>query len=170
MRGEARHVEADRGKRSGEQDEAADQDLEEGVDLDVVETIVDHAQHQKPDDGVADAAAPAEAAAPAAEAPKAARTPAEPIVTSLQITSIEHRNSEAAGDYAYMKGSIVDAAGETREVTAMAFSQAYELLRDELVDGATVSVTAQFGRGAVRIVGGADGVVVNVAPAATTEG
>lgn len=111
----------------------------------------------------------ADAAAPAVAAQKAPRTPAEPIVTSLQIASVEHRNTEAAGDYAYLKGSIVDAAGETREVTAMAFSQAYELLRDELVEGANVSITAQFGRGAVRIVGGADGQVVNVPAAASAD-
>src|SRR6478609_3137098 len=45
-----------------EQDQAADQDLEEAVDLDMVEPVVQHAEDQQADDGVADAAAAAEQA------------------------------------------------------------------------------------------------------------
>src|SRR6201999_3039506 len=46
----------------GEQDQAADQDLQEAVDVDVVEAVVEHAEHEQADDGVADAAAAAEQA------------------------------------------------------------------------------------------------------------
>ena len=45
-----------------EQDQAADQDLQETVDVDVVEAVVEDAEHEQPDDGVADAAAAAEQA------------------------------------------------------------------------------------------------------------
>src|SRR5271166_2158846 len=47
---------------SDEQDEAADEDLEEAVDLDVVEAIVEDAEHEEADDRIADAAAAAEEA------------------------------------------------------------------------------------------------------------
>ena len=45
-----------------EQDQAADQYLQEAVDIDVVEPVIQHAQHEQADDGVADAAAAAEQA------------------------------------------------------------------------------------------------------------
>src|SRR6202020_1054476 len=45
-----------------EQDQAADEDLEEAVDLDVVEAVVEDAEHEQADDRIADAAAPAEQA------------------------------------------------------------------------------------------------------------
>ena len=48
--------------QGGEQDQATDQDFEEAVDLNVVEAVVEHAQNQKPDDGISDAAAAAEQA------------------------------------------------------------------------------------------------------------
>src|SRR6185437_15356360 len=47
---------------SREQDEATDQDLQEAVDIDVVEPVVEHAEHEQADNGVADAAAAAEQA------------------------------------------------------------------------------------------------------------
>src|SRR5690349_7455016 len=46
----------------GEQDQAADEDLEEAVDLDVIKAVIENAEHQEADDRVADAAAPAEEA------------------------------------------------------------------------------------------------------------
>src|SRR5262245_11994166 len=46
----------------GEQDETADQYLQETVDIDVVEAVVQHAEHEQADNGVADAAAAAEQA------------------------------------------------------------------------------------------------------------
>src|SRR5205814_4486645 len=42
-----------------QQDQAADQDLQETIDVDVVEPVVEHAEHEQADDGVADAAAAA---------------------------------------------------------------------------------------------------------------
>src|SRR3954452_19915728 len=48
--------------QSRQQDQAANQDLEEAVDIDVVETVVEHAQHQQAYDGVADTAPAAEQA------------------------------------------------------------------------------------------------------------
>src|SRR6202453_524720 len=45
-----------------EQDQAADEDLEEAVNLDVVEAVVEDAEHEQADDRIADAAAPAEQA------------------------------------------------------------------------------------------------------------
>src|SRR5215213_1159713 len=45
-----------------EQDQAADQDLEEAVNVDVVEAVVEHAQDEQAQDGVADTAAAAEQA------------------------------------------------------------------------------------------------------------
>src|SRR6267154_1066923 len=45
-----------------EKDQAADQYFQEAVDVDVVEPVVEHAEHEQPDDGVADAAASAEQA------------------------------------------------------------------------------------------------------------
>src|SRR6201987_1029407 len=45
-----------------QQDQAADQDLEEAVDLHIVEAVVENAEHEQADDGVADAAAAAEQA------------------------------------------------------------------------------------------------------------
>src|SRR6185312_3672665 len=45
-----------------EQDQATDQDLQEAVDVDVVEPVVQYAQHQQADDRVADAALPPEQA------------------------------------------------------------------------------------------------------------
>src|SRR5260370_4022250 len=56
----ALHVDID--DEGCEQDEAADQDLQEAVDLDVIEPVVEHTQDQQTDDGVADAAAAAEQA------------------------------------------------------------------------------------------------------------
>ena len=44
----------------GQQDEAADQDLQKAVDIDVVEPVVQHAEHEQTDNGIADAAASAE--------------------------------------------------------------------------------------------------------------
>src|SRR5262249_26887455 len=44
------------------QDQPANQNLEEAVDVDVVEAVVQHAEHEQPDDGVADAALTAEQA------------------------------------------------------------------------------------------------------------
>src|SRR6476659_1233783 len=40
-----------------EQDQAADQDLQEAVDVDVVEAVIQDTENEQPDDGVADAAA-----------------------------------------------------------------------------------------------------------------
>src|SRR5262245_57644306 len=48
--------------QSGEEDQAADQDLEETVDLDVVKAVIEHAQYQQSDNSIADAAATAEEA------------------------------------------------------------------------------------------------------------
>src|SRR5581483_5930917 len=45
-----------------EEDEAADQDLQERVDLDVIEAVIEDAEDEQPDDRVADAPAPAEQA------------------------------------------------------------------------------------------------------------
>ena len=46
----------------GEQDQAADQDLQEAVNVDMVEAVVEHAQHEEADDGVGNAALAAEEA------------------------------------------------------------------------------------------------------------
>ncbi len=46
----------------GQQDESPDQDLQEAVDVHVIEAVVQHAEHEQADDGVADPAAPAEQA------------------------------------------------------------------------------------------------------------
>ena len=43
-----------------QQNDTADQDLEEAVDLDMIEAVIEHAEHAQADDGVADTAAPAE--------------------------------------------------------------------------------------------------------------
>src|SRR5207249_7293760 len=45
-----------------QQDQAADQDLQEAVDVDVVEAVIQDTENEQPDDGVADAAAAAEQA------------------------------------------------------------------------------------------------------------
>src|SRR6185295_3277397 len=45
-----------------QQDQAADQDLQETVDVDVIEAVVEDAEHEQADDGIADAAAAAEQA------------------------------------------------------------------------------------------------------------
>src|SRR6516165_3742526 len=45
-----------------EQDQAADQDFQEAVDVDMVQAVVEHAQHEQADDGVGDAALAAEQA------------------------------------------------------------------------------------------------------------
>ena len=45
-----------------EQDQAPDQYLQETVDIDVVEAVVEDAEHEQADDGIADAAAAAEQA------------------------------------------------------------------------------------------------------------
>src|SRR5258708_9919235 len=52
-----------------QQDDPSNQNLEETVDLHVVQTVVEHAEDEQSDDGVADAAAPAEQAG----APRATR-------------------------------------------------------------------------------------------------
>src|SRR5579871_1507088 len=39
-----------------QQDKAADQDLEEAIDVDMVQTVVEHAQHEQAHNSVADAA------------------------------------------------------------------------------------------------------------------
>src|SRR6478735_5099418 len=56
------HLRIDVDDQRREQDQAADQDLEEAVDLDVVETVVEDAEHEETNDRVADAPAPAEQA------------------------------------------------------------------------------------------------------------
>src|SRR5205085_12166420 len=52
------HVDDER----NEQAQAADQNLQEAVDVDMVEAVVEDAEYEQPDDGVADAAAAAEQA------------------------------------------------------------------------------------------------------------
>src|SRR5690242_15216432 len=60
LRSQALRIDVDDEGR--EQNEAADKDFQEAVDVDVVEPVVEDAEHEQPNDGVADAAAPAEQA------------------------------------------------------------------------------------------------------------
>src|SRR3954471_13292342 len=60
--GGAQTLSIDVDDQSRQQDQAANQDLEEAVDIDVVKAVVEHAQHQQSHDGIADTAPAAEQA------------------------------------------------------------------------------------------------------------
>ncbi len=79
-----------------QQDQAADQDLEEAVDVDVVEAVVEHAQDEQAEDGVADAAAAAEQAG---AADHHGRDRIEQVVVELVLLgAAEIGDAQHAGD------------------------------------------------------------------------
>src|SRR5581483_10407391 len=79
-----------------EEDEAADQDLQERVDLDVIEAVIEDAEDEQPDDRVADAAAPAEQAG-AADHHRRDRVEEEGVELVL-LGAAEIGDGEHAGD------------------------------------------------------------------------
>jgi hypothetical protein len=71
----------------------------------------------------------------------------------ITIATVETRNSETKGDYAYGKGVINKKGGGERAVTIMSFGPQFESVRDILKDGATVDVKAVFNGGILKILG-----------------
>src|SRR5260221_2239189 len=95
-RGGAQALGVDVDDQGGEQDQAADQDLEEAVDVDVVEAVIEHAEHEEPDDGVRNAALAAEQAG-AADHHRGDRI--EQVVVELVLLgAAEMGDAEHAGD------------------------------------------------------------------------
>lgn len=71
----------------------------------------------------------------------------------LTINSIETRNSATKGDYAYGKGTINKKDGSTRDMTIMSFGAQFASVRDILVEGAMLDVSAVFDGGVLKILG-----------------
>ncbi len=72
----------------------------------------------------------------------------------ITLASLEVRNSEQKGDYAYAKGQINKKDGTVREnVTFMSFGTQFANVRDQLVVGAELDVKAVFDGGTVKILG-----------------
>ena len=69
----------------------------------------------------------------------------------IAIDSIETRNSQTKGDYAYGKGTIQKKDGTTKAVTIMSFGAQFASVRESMVAGATVDVNAVFDGGVVKV-------------------
>jgi hypothetical protein len=73
--------------------------------------------------------------------------------TTLKITSTETRKSATKGAYTYGKATMLKKDGSTRDVTIMAFGAQRDAVKSFLRKGRTVTVTAVFDGGVVKILG-----------------
>jgi hypothetical protein len=73
--------------------------------------------------------------------------------TTLKITSTETRKSETKGPYTYGKADMIKKDGSIRPVTIMAFGAQRDSVKNFLRKGRTVTVTAVFDGGVVKILG-----------------
>ena len=83
------------------------------------------------------------------------------MAMTLTIDSIETRNSETKGDYAYGKATINKVDGTSKAATIMSFGPQFASVRDQLVEGAQIRVNAVFNGGILKI--------LSPAPAAQTD-
>lgn len=86
---------------------------------------------------------------------------------AMTLNTIETRNSEKKGPYAYGKATLHKKDGSTREgVTVMAFGAQHESVKGFLKAGRKIEVTAIWDGGVLKILGPRDGAVKSQ-PAAT---
>jgi hypothetical protein len=73
--------------------------------------------------------------------------------TTIKITSTETRKSATKGAYTYGKATMLKKDGSTRDITIMAFGAQRDSVKGLLRKGRTVTVTAVFDGGVVKILG-----------------
>jgi hypothetical protein len=72
----------------------------------------------------------------------------------LKITSAEVRKSDTKGDYLYAKGSLIKKDGTVLEGrTIMSFGDQFKSVRKFMRSGRTVTVSAVFEGGTIKVLG-----------------